>query len=434
MSDHILSFDSFGLGPALNRAIAAMKFVEPWPIQVQTIPAMLAGKDVLGLAETGTGKTAAFALPILHSLMTTRGRGVRALVVAPTRELAMQIETELRALARFTGVKSMTIYGGVSTRKQIDGLKRRPDIVVGCPGRLLDLLGQGQLRLGGVETLVLDEADHLFDMGFLPDIRKILKALPPKRQNLLFSATMPDAVRHLADDVLSDPHRVELSRTAPAGTIDHYLYPVALKGKFDLLKSLIVDEHVTSAIVFTRTKHRARKLAVQLDKAGWAAVALQGNMSQGQRDRAMAGFRKGEFDILVATDIAARGLDVAQVSHVINFDIPGTPEAYTHRIGRTGRAERSGEAFTFVTSEDESLLREIERTIGAAIPRRVIERYGDRHAAPKARPSDRKAEPRDRSQERRHKKNVYRPEENYGRRRRGGHARKRRTQGRRVSS
>ena len=366
-------FDSFHLHPDLARGVRAAGFAQPRPIQIETIPAALAGDDVLGLAQTGTGKTAAFALPLLQRLLAARRPGPRALVLAPTRELAVQIDAEIRLLARFTRLTTALVFGGVSPRSQVAALRRRPELVVACPGRLLDLLGQGALRLGDVEVLVLDEADHMFDMGFLPDIRRILRALPAERQNLLFSATMPREIRRLADDVLRHPHVVELSRTAPAETIEHALYPVPEARKRDLLSHLVGGDACTSAIVFTRTKHRARRLAQQLERAGHRAVALQGNMSQSQRDRAMRGFRSGRFAILVATDIAARGIDVSGVSHVINYDAPSTPEAYTHRIGRTGRAERRGEACTFVTPADRTWVRATERVIGEPIPRREVE-------------------------------------------------------------
>lgn len=370
-------FDRFELHPALERGVRAAGFARPRAIQVETIPAALEGADVLGLAQTGTGKTAAFALPLLDRLLDAPGPGPRALVLAPTRELATQIDAEIRLLAQFTPLETALVFGGVSMRAQIAALRRRPEVVVACPGRLLDLLGQGAIRLGAVETLVLDEADHMFDMGFLPDIRRILRALPDERQNLLFSATMPREIRRLADEVLCDPHVVELARTAPAETIEHGLYPVAEARKRDLLGRLVEGDACRSAIVFTRTKHRARRLAQQLEKAGHRAVALQGNMSQAQRDRAMRGFRDGRFEILVATDIAARGIDVSGVSHVINYDVPNTPEAYTHRIGRTGRSERRGEACTFVTADDWGFVRATERMIGEPIPRRRIEGFSE---------------------------------------------------------
>ena len=368
-------FEGFELNDALMRGIRAAGFDNPRPIQAQTIPAGLDGRDVLGLAQTGTGKTAAFALPLLDRLIEHPGKGPRILVLAPTRELATQIAEEFRLLAKFTGVKIVTVFGGVSIRNQINSLRQRPEIVVGCPGRVLDLLQQRMLRLDAIEALVLDEADHMFDMGFLPDIRRILGALPAKRQNLLFSATMPKEIRHLANDVLSEPHVVELGHSAPASTIDHALFAIPEVRKHDLLEHLLTNDNCDSAIVFTRTKHRARRLAEQLGKAGHRAVALQGNMSQSQRDRAMRGFRSRQYDIMVATDIVARGIDVSGVSHVINFDVPNTPEAYTHRIGRTGRAEREGIACTFVTNNDRDWVRATERMIGSTIPRRKVEGF-----------------------------------------------------------
>jgi ATP-dependent RNA helicase RhlE len=367
-------FPQFCLAPSIQRGVAALGFESPRPIQAEAIPAALEGRDILGLAQTGTGKTAAFALPILERLNTKRRPGPRALILAPTRELAMQIHAEIEALARFTGLRAVTVFGGVSASPQIRALRDRPDIVVACPGRLLDLMQQGVARLDAVEILVLDEADHMFDIGFLPNVRRIVKALPPKRQNLLFSATMPAEVRVLTRELLERPHVVELAHSRPAETIEHALYAVAADHKLDLLRHLLAEDGFTSAIVFLRTKHRAKKIALQLGRHGHAAVALQGNMSQPQRERAMRGFREGQFDVLVATDIAARGIDVANVSHVINFDVPDTPDAYTHRIGRTGRAERSGKAFTLVCDEERAAVRDIERKLGKPIPRRETPR------------------------------------------------------------
>jgi len=376
-AEPITGFQEFDLGPSIQRGIAAMGFVEPRPIQSKTIPAALDGRDILGLAQTGTGKTAAFALPLLERLMTTRGRGndPRVLIVAPTRELASQIVAEIEQLAKFTRIKVAVIFGGVSPRAQIAALRSGPEIVVACPGRLLDLFGQGAVRLNRIETLVLDEADHMFDMGFLPDLRRILEALPKERQNMLFSATMPSEIRQLAKRVLDHPHIVELGHSKPVSTIDHALYPVHPDRKFDLLERILAEDGFVQAIVFTRTKHRARRLARQLDTAGHRAVALQGNMSQNARDRAMRGFRAHDYDVLVATDIAARGIDVVQVSHVVNFDMPTTPDAYTHRIGRTGRAERAGRAYTLVGSEDLAMIHAVEARIGESIPRRNIEGF-----------------------------------------------------------
>ena len=372
VSTALTGFDRFQLHESLVRGIRGLGFKNPWPIQQEAIPAGRAGRDVMGLAQTGTGKTAAFALPLLDRLLKVRRPGPRVLVLAPTRELATQIAAEIRTLSKFTRLKTITVYGGVSTRNQINSLRQHPEIIVGCPGRVLDLLGQRVLRLGHVETLVLDEADHMFDMGFLPDIRKILAAMPERRQNLLFAATMPREIRRLADDLLTDPHVVELAGPAPVATVDHGLYMVGEGRKRVLLEHLLTGDDCDSAIIFTRTKHRARRLADQLSRDGHRAVGLQGSMSQAQRDRAMSGFRARRFNILVATDIAARGIDVSGVSHVINFDVPNTPEGYTHRIGRTGRAEREGIACTFVTGIDRSWVQATERMIGAPIPRRKV--------------------------------------------------------------
>ena len=379
-------FGRFRLHSRLERGLEAAGFTEPRPIQSSTIPECLEGRDVLGLAQTGTGKTAAFALPILQRLLEEPGEGPLVLVLAPTRELASQIDREIRTLAKFTRIQTVTVFGGVSARAQIQSLRRSPEIVVGCPGRVLDLLGSGHLDLSCIDTLVLDEADHMFDMGFLPDIRKILRALPADRQNLLFSATMPKEIRTLADEILAEPHVVELGHALPAEQIEHVLFPVAEGRKKALLERVLAEDDCGSAIVFTRTKHRAKRLALQLAKQGHEAVALQGNMSQGQRDRAMNGFRRGRFAILVATDIAARGLDVAGVDYVINFDPPSTPETYTHRIGRTGRSEASGKACTFVTSGDRAWLRDTERVLGAAIPRAEVPGFDARERPAKGRP------------------------------------------------
>jgi ATP-dependent RNA helicase RhlE len=384
-------FAGFDLGPSVQRGITAAGFIEPRPIQVQAIPAALEGRDILGLAQTGTGKTAAFALPVIERLLSDRDRGgwPRVLIVAPTRELASQIGEEIRSLARFTRIKVAVVFGGVSFHAQAKELRERPQIVVACPGRLLDLLNRRALRLDRVETLVLDEADHMFDMGFLPDIRRIVAQLPEQRQNLLFSATMPREIRRLANGLLQDPHVVELNHTRPLETIEHALYPVDERSKLDLLEHVLGGDEFVSAIVFTRTKHRAKRLAQKLDRSGHRAVALQGNMSQNARVRAMTGFRRREFDVLVATDIAARGLDIEQVSHVVNYDMPGTSEAYTHRIGRTGRSEREGKAYTFVTTTDGPMVREVERRIGGSIPRRRVEGI-----ASVALPADREASSR----------------------------------------
>jgi len=368
-------FSQFNLRTNIQKGIDGLGFVDPWPIQAETIPAGLAGSDVLGLAQTGTGKTAAFALPILERLIADPKRGPRALIVVPTRELAMQIHEDIKSLAKFTDVKAMTIYGGVPSPQQIRSLAKKPDILIVCPGRLLDLYGQGYVPLDGIEMLVLDEADRMFDMGFLPDLKRILKLLPEKRQNLMFSATMPREVRSLADAVLRDPHVVELAHSMPAETIEHALYIVRAPQKAQLLRHLLKGDDFRSAIVFLRTKHRTKRLAQQLSRAGHNAVSLEGNMTQAQRDRAMKGFRSGQYDVLVATDIAARGLDIANVSHVINFDVPGTPDDYTHRVGRTGRAEKSGIAYTFAAVDELPNVHAIERKLKSKISRRELPEF-----------------------------------------------------------
>ena len=392
-NERTTGFDRFALHTDIQRGIRAAGFESPRPIQEQALPAAIEGHDVLGLAQTGTGKTAAFALPILDWIHSEPGRGPSALVLAPTRELATQITEEMKTLARFTKVKIATVFGGVSQRRQEQELRRRPDVIVACPGRLLDLMNQGIARLDNVGVLVLDEADHMFDMGFLPDVRRILRALPNDRQNLLSSATMPKEIRRLADELLRSPHVVELAHTAPAATVEHALCMVDDREKRSLLEHLLRRDECDTAIVFTRTKHRARRLAEQLSRAGVRAVGLQGNMSQNARDRAMKSFRSREVEVLVATDIVARGIDVSGVSHVINFDVPNTPEAYTHRIGRTGRSETEGVAFTFVTRDDADWVRATERMIGAPIPRRRFDGFeavgGGERLSPEPRPRGR---------------------------------------------
>jgi ATP-dependent RNA helicase RhlE len=367
-----MKFKKFTLHPHVAAGVTSAGYVTPTPIQDQAIPSVMAGRDVMGLAQTGTGKTAAFALPILHRLMQGNRGKVRALIVAPTRELAEQINEAINDLGKQTQLRSITVYGGVNINPQIDKLKRGVEIVVACPGRLLDHIGQGTIDLSQVEVLVLDEADQMFDMGFLPDIRRILKHLPQQRQTLLFSATMPTEIRGLANDVLRDPVTVQVGSTAPPVTVSHALYPVEQHLKTPLLLELLQHTDTESVLIFTRTKHRAKRLGEQLEKAGYRAASLQGNLSQNRRQAALDGFRDGAFQILVATDIAARGIDVSLISHVVNYDIPDTPEAYIHRIGRTGRAAKTGDAFTLVTSEDTDMVRAIERTLKSSLERRTV--------------------------------------------------------------
>ncbi|MDF1837340.1 MAG: DEAD/DEAH box helicase [Planctomycetota bacterium] len=371
-------FKSFRLVESLQRGIDDAGFTEPRPIQWDTIPAALDGDDVLGLAQTGTGKTCAFAVPIIERILTFPLDGPRVLIVAPTRELVLQIQAELQLLARHTKIRSVAIFGGTSAVPQIRTLRSNPEVIVACPGRLLDLYNQGKVNLKNIETLVLDEADHMFDQGFLPDIKRILSKLPKNRQNLLFSATMPPQIRHLADNILYKPHVVDLGDSAPAETIEHALCPVSEGQKFDLLEVLLNEEGYTTAIVFLRTKARAKRTAQKLAKRGFKAVALQGNMSQPQRVKAMEGFRNGAFDILVATDIAARGIDVADVSQVINYDVPNTPDTYTHRIGRTGRSEKSGRAYTLFARDDAAQVKAIEKKLGSRLPRMRFDGFDDK--------------------------------------------------------
>ncbi|MCP3176905.1 DEAD/DEAH box helicase [Desulfuromonas sp. KJ2020] len=381
-----MSFHSFQLHPQVAAGVSAAGYHTPTPIQTQAIPPVMAGRDVMGLAQTGTGKTAAFALPILHRLMDGPRGQVRALIIAPTRELAEQIHGAITSLGEQTRLRSLTVYGGVNINPQIQKLKRGAEIVVACPGRLLDHIRQGTIDLSRLEVLVLDEADQMFDMGFFPDIRRILGHLPAKRQTLLFSATMPAEIRKLSSEVLRDPLTVQVDRVSPATTVSHALYPVAQHLKTDLLLQLLQHTDTGSVLVFTRTKHRAKRLGLQLEKAGYKAASLQGNLSQNRRQAALDGFRDGSFQILVATDIAARGIDVSQVSHVVNYDIPDTPETYIHRIGRTGRAARSGDAFTLVTGEDTAMVRAIEKVLGKAVERRQVAGFDYNQPAPPKQP------------------------------------------------
>ncbi len=378
-----MKFTTFSFHPAVAAGVAAAGYVDPTPIQKEAIPSVMAGRDVMGLAQTGTGKTAAFALPLLHRLVHGPKGGVRALVIAPPRELAEQINDAILLLGRQTKLRSITVYGGVGVNPQIEKLRKGVEIVVACPGRLLDHMNQGTIDLSQLELLVLDEADQMFDMGFLPDIRRILAKLPRQRQTLLFSATMPAEIRGLAREILNDPVTVQVDTVAPAATVTHALYPVAQHLKTPLLLELLRHTDTESVLIFTRTKHRAKRVGEQLEKAGYRAASLQGNLSQNRRQAAMEGFRSGAFQILVATDIAARGIDVSQVSHVINYDIPDTTEAYIHRIGRTGRAARSGDAFTMVTDDDGAMVRAIERALGSPLERRSVEGFDYKVPAPR---------------------------------------------------
>ncbi|HSR48761.1 MAG TPA: DEAD/DEAH box helicase [Anaerolineales bacterium] len=381
-----MSFESFRLDPRVRDGIQAAGYHQPTPIQQQAIPPIMEGRDLLGIAQTGTGKTAAFVLPILQRLLDQPGRGARALILAPTRELAEQIHQAARVYGNRTGLRSVAIYGGVGKPKQIQELRRKPEIIVACPGRLLDLAGERRLDLSRIEVLVLDEADRMCDMGFLPDIRRILKLVPARRQTLFFSATMPDEIRGLAQDILRDPVTVQIGVIAPPASISHALYPISGGLKKQLLLAMLQRRAGGRALIFTRTKHRARTLARDLDKHGYRVEALQGNMTQNRRQGAIDGFRGNRYDILVATDVASRGIDVAGIAQVINFDVPDTADAYTHRVGRTGRVDQTGEALTLAQPEDEPIVRQIERALGESLPRRRLPdfNYGDFN--PEARP------------------------------------------------
>ncbi len=365
-----MTFHPFALHPRILRGVEAAGFTAPTPIQAQAIPVALEGRDLLGLAQTGTGKTAAFVLPMLQRLQGGRGRGVpRALILAPTRELAEQTHQSIRQLGRHTGLRSLTVYGGVSRYAQVKALRRGVDVVVACPGRLLDLMDDRSIRLSAVEMVVLDEADRMCDMGFLPDIRRILRSLPRERQTLFFSATMPQAIRRLSHEILREPVTVQVDAMAPAQTVSHAMYAVDQKDKTPLLLAWLQQTATGRVLVFTRTKRRAHYLAQDLAQAGHRADELQGNMSQAQRQRAIQAFRQGRTDLLVATDVAARGIHVADISHVVNFDMPDTVDAYTHRIGRTGRAGHRGMAITLVTATDFGMVRQIERLLGKPLER-----------------------------------------------------------------
>lgn len=376
-------FAGMKLDPRLVAAVHDLGFTRATDVQAAAIPAALGGRDVLGCAATGSGKTAAFMLPILQRLLG-RGRGAtRALVLVPTRELAAQVEAHTRALAAHTDLRVAAIYGGVGMGPQVDAFKRGVDILVATPGRLLDHFGREHGRIEALEVLVLDEADRMLDMGFLPEIRKIIGHLPRRpRQTFFFSATMPRAIVKLADEMLDDPKRVDVEREqAPADGVLQALYPVPQTGKVPLLLELLRRGDVGNAIVFTRTKHRANRVAQKLEKQGVAVARIHGNRSQKQRTEALAGFKAGRYRVIVATDILARGIDVEALEHVVNFDVPATPEDYIHRVGRTGRAEMTGDAYTFAAPEERDLVRAIERTVGTTIERRTIDGF-DYTAAP----------------------------------------------------
>jgi ATP-dependent RNA helicase RhlE len=363
-------FESLGLNPAMLKAVQELGFTHPTPIQVKAIPPVLEGRDMIGCAQTGTGKTAAFLLPVMHRLMAGTKGGTRVLVLEPTRELAAQVEEDFRDLGKHSHLKCATVYGGVGFGNQTTALRQGFDIIVATPGRLLDHMERGNAKFDRLTVLVLDEADRMMDMGFIPDLRRILHKLPKVRQTLFFSATMPPEIERLSREMLKDPVKIDVGRRpTPATGITAAVYPVAQNRKTALLTLLLRSPNMNSVLVFTRTKHRAERLGEQLQSRGFAVAIIHGNRSQGQREQALDQFKDGKAMVMVATDIAARGLDIQDISHVINYDVPNTAEDYVHRIGRTGRAQAIGDAFTLVAYEEEAAMSEIEKSLGTTLPR-----------------------------------------------------------------
>ena len=363
-------FEVFGLNPALLRAVQELGFTHPTPIQTKAIPTVLEGRDLIGCAQTGTGKTAAFLLPIMHRLMAGQKGGTRVLVLEPTRELAAQVEEDFRDLGKHSHLKCATVYGGVGFGNQTTALRSGYDIIVATPGRLLDHMERGNARFDKLQVFVLDEADRMMDMGFMPDLRRIIYKIPKIRQTLFFSATMPAEIERLSREILKDPVKIDVGRRpTPATGITAAVYPVPRNRKTSLLTLLLRDPNMSSVLVFTRTKHRAERLAEQLQSRGFSVACIHGNRSQGQREQALDAFKGGQAMVMVATDIAARGLDIQDISHVINYDVPNTAEDYVHRIGRTARAQRVGDAFSLVAYEEEAAMSEIEKSLGQTLPR-----------------------------------------------------------------
>jgi ATP-dependent RNA helicase RhlE len=379
-----MNFENFNFHPSIMAGVRDLGYTIPTPIQLKAIPPIMEGRDIIGLAQTGTGKTAAFVLPILERLRQNRRGGVRALIISPTRELAEQTCEVIGQLGNKTGSRGVAVYGGVGMEQQNRGLRNGAEIVVACPGRLLDHLWKGSINLARLEVLVIDEADRMFDMGFLPAIRNILECILHKHQTLLFSATMPTGIRRLVSEILHNPVTVQIDRTLPAKTVSHTLYPVQQHLKTNLLKEILKKTRTDSVLVFTRTKHRAERVAQQLVRVGHRVASLQGNLSQNQRQAALNGFRNGSIKILVATDIAARGIDILSISHVINYDMPESTDDYIHRIGRTGRVEKSGEALTFVTNVDAGKIRALEQLLNVPLERQTLPDFDYTQPAPEA--------------------------------------------------
>jgi len=370
-----MSFQNLGLSEEVVHAVQSMGYMDPTPIQLRAFPLVLGGKDLIGASQTGTGKTAAFGLPLL-SILKAHGPGPRVLILEPTRELAAQVETAFRDYSRFSDIRTTVVYGGVGYGQQLKELKAGTDVLVATPGRLIDHLEQGNVKLNQIRHLVLDEADRMLDMGFMPDVRKIIDLCPRERQTLLFSATMPPEIARLTEWALLEPERIEIGRqSTPAATITHALYPVAAVQKFDLLVELLKKTNFDSVLIFVRTKHAADRIAAQLKHSQHSVAVLHSNRSQNERLEALEGFRNGKYELMVATDIASRGIDVAGISHVINYDVPQHTEDYVHRIGRTGRAQAVGDAFTLMTAEEGPDVAAIERFIGQTIPRVKLENF-----------------------------------------------------------
>jgi ATP-dependent RNA helicase RhlE len=370
-----MNFEDLHLHRNIVQGVYKLGYKELTPIQNKAIPPILNGKDVIGLAQTGTGKTAAFTLPLLQHLIDMPRRQINAAIITPTRELSEQISSTIGSLGKYTDIKTTTLYGGTNINNQINELNRGVEIIVACPGRLIDHLWRGTVDLSRLEILVIDEADRLLDMGFLPDTRKIIQCLLKPRQTLLFSATMPGSIRKLAREIMRDPVTVQIGPTAPATTVSHYLYPVKQHFKTSLLTELLYRIESRSVLVFTRTKHQAERITRHLKDSGFKSASLQGDLSQSRRDAALKAFRTGSIKILVATDIAARGLDIRSISHVINYDMPENTDAYIHRIGRTGRVNHNGDALTFVTKEDSGMVNSLERILNSKIERRTLDGF-----------------------------------------------------------
>ena len=377
-----MSFQNFNLHPSIMAGVEAAGYTTPTPIQMQAIPPIMQGRDIIGLAQTGTGKTAVFVLPALHRLMQLPRGKIGALIISPTRELAEQTCEAIDALGKKTGLKSIAIYGGVGMEQQVRRLRSGVEIAVACPGRLLDHIWKGTIDLSHLDILVIDEADRMFDMGFLPDIKSILKCVMERRQTLLFSATMPADIRRLVKDTLRNPVTIQIGQSAPADTVSHSVYPVKQHLKTSLLIEFLRRNETDSVLIFTRTKRRADRVAMQLQRAGFHVAQIHGDLAQNRRQAALDAFRSGSVKILVATDIAARGIDVLSISHVINYDMPDSVDAYTHRIGRTGRVEQKGIALTLVTHEDASLIRDIENVLNAPLERMTLDGFNYLTPAP----------------------------------------------------